>query len=98
MLQILLLQMCLAPLRDGSALMSLQRELKACGHDLDAWRRTSFLADRCDFSAMDARFGAGWDLARRLVCPRSGGKHGGRLSASQALRHRFFWPDWFGFA
>ena len=94
----MLLQMCLAPLRDGSALLSLQRELKGCDHDLDAWRSSSFLADRCDFSALDAQLGAGWDLARRLVCPRSGGKHGARLSAAQALRHRFFWPERLGLA
>jgi hypothetical protein len=88
--------MCLAPLRDGAALLSLQRELRTHAHDLDAWRNASLLADRCDFSALDASFGAGWDLARRLVCPRSGGKHGGRLSAAAALRHRFFWADVFG--
>lgn len=85
--------MCLAPLRDGSALNILQRELRNCEHDLDAWRNSSILADRCDFSALDAAFGAGWDLCRRLVCARSGGKHGARLSAAQALRHRFLWGE-----
>jgi hypothetical protein len=89
----LLLQLCLAPLRDGAALLSLQRELRGCEHDLDAWRSSSLLADRCDFSALDASFGAGWDLARRLVCPRSGGKHGSRLSAAAAARHRFLWGE-----
>jgi hypothetical protein len=85
--------MCLAPLRDGAALLQLQRELRSFEHDLDVWRTSSLLADRCDFSALDARFGAGWDLARRLVCPRTGGKHGARLSAAAALRHPFLWGE-----
>ena len=66
------------------------------GHDLDAWRNASLLADRCDFRGLDARFGAGWDLARRLVCPREGGAHGRRLSAAGALAHPFFWGEPFG--
>ncbi len=97
-LQILLLQLCLAPLRDGAALLALQKELRANGHDLDAWRNASLLADRCDFTALDAPSlllptTSGWDLACRLVCPRTGGKRGARLSAADALRHPFLLAD-----
>ena len=71
---IMLLQMCLAPLRDGAALLSLQKELKGCNHDLDAWRRTSFLADRCDFSALGtsqcACRGVLQALTRHVACCR----------------------------
>ena len=45
-----------------------------------------------DFSLLDRNNGAGWDLACKLVRQRNQFRRG-RLSARQALRHRFFWTD-----
>jgi hypothetical protein len=45
-----------------------------------------------DFSLLDRNGGAGWDLATRLVCRRNALRRG-RLSASEALRHCFFRPE-----
>ena len=42
-----------------------------------------------DFSILDRSNGAGWDLACKLMRRRDS-RNRGRLSASQALRHRFF--------
>ena len=43
-----------------------------------------------DFSALDANFGLGWDLACRMVCSR-GFTYRNRFSVSAALLHPFFW-------
>ena len=42
-----------------------------------------------DYSILDRNNGAGWDLACSLMRRRDKSNRG-RLSASQALRHRFF--------
>lgn len=44
-----------------------------------------------DFSILDRSGGAGWDLACKLMRRRNA-LNRGRLSAGQALRHRFFSP------
>lgn len=36
---------------------------------------------------------AGWDLACKLIRPRDKGSRRGRLSAGQALSHRYFLPE-----
>lgn len=46
----------------------------------------------CDFTLLDRNNGAGWDLVKRLVCERNGINRG-RLSPKQALRHRYFFPE-----
>ena len=45
-------------------------------------------ASRATFDALDADLGAGWDLAKRLVCKRDALLRG-RLSASGALLHPY---------
>lgn len=82
--QIILLQLSLAPLRDQDALRRLQRELENQEYDLDRWREGGGLAARCDFDALDAS--GGWELAKRLLCRREGG----RLRAREALGQPFF--------
>ena len=47
---------------------------------------------RYDFTLLDRRRKAGWDLACKLVCKRNS-LNRGRLSVSQALRHRYFIPE-----
>ncbi len=46
---------------------------------------------RYDFKLLDRNGKAGWDLACRLLRKRTSANRG-RLSASQALRHRYFSP------
>ena len=89
----LFLQMAVPDLRSPAAQRSFNGELARSGGDLDAWResvtsrggRLSY-----DFSLLDADGGAGWDLARELLAPRSGPLNRGRLSCGAALRHRYF--------
>ena len=50
------------------------------------------LRSNYDFTLLDRRRRAGWDLACKLVRKRNGLMHG-RLSVSQALRHRYFIPE-----
>lgn len=82
--QVLLLQLALGPLRGQEQVRRLQTELGNVGNDLDRWRESGGLAQRCDFEALDSS--GGWDLARRLLCRREAG----RLRARDALRHPFF--------
>jgi hypothetical protein len=79
-------------LRTPAAQRTFNTDLEKCGYDLDLWRRTSPKADKCDFELMDRSKGAGWDLACKLVRPRDRFNRG-RLSAAQAMRHRYFWGD-----
>lgn len=44
---------------------------------------------RYDLSLLDSDKKAGWDLATKLVCKR-GKNFRGRLSSTEALRHRYF--------
>ena len=44
-----------------------------------------------DFELLDRNGKAGWDLARKLLRKRTSVNRG-RLSAGQALRHRYFSP------
>lgn len=54
------------------------------------WREQR--GSKYDFSLLDRSDGAGWDLAKRLICPRDQ-YYRGRLSVGQALQHRYFRPE-----
>jgi hypothetical protein len=85
-------QMGVPQLRPPTSQRTFNADLEKCEYDLDLWRRTSPKARQCDFELMDRAGGAGWDLACRLVRRRDKFNRG-RLSAAQALRHRYFWGD-----
>jgi len=69
-------------------------------YDLDAWRANSFIPAR-DFDLLDADGGAGWDMAKALLRPRSiknmpdgtvafvNDSQQPRISAGEALKHRY---------
>ena len=78
-------------LRTAAGQRGFNSGLAAAGYDLASWR-ASQKARLCDFSLLDRNDGAGWDLACKLVRKR-GTFNRGRLSAAQALRHRFFLPE-----
>lgn len=86
------LQMAVPQLRTAAAQRSFNGDLAANEYDLAAWRASSSKARLCDFSLLDRAGGAGWDLACLLVREKNGINRG-RLSASAALRHRYFWTD-----
>jgi hypothetical protein len=85
----LFLQMAIPQLRPAANQRGFNGELAKCGGDLQTWRE-SRRAARYDYSLLDADGGAGWDLATRLLAPRSGPLNRGRLSVGGALRHRYF--------
>lgn len=89
---ITLLQMAVPQLRTATAQRSFNGDLAANDYNLAAWRESSAKARLCDFSLLDRAGGAGWDLACLLVREKNGINRG-RLSASAALRHRYFWTD-----
>eukprot|EP00898_Chlorokybus_atmophyticus_P007607 jgi/Chlat1/7848/Chrsp66S07296 len=84
---IMLLQMALPQLRSMNGLKMFNRDIARYNWNLKEWRARC--AHRYNFDVLDMDFGAGWDLACKLVC-RRGPLRRGRLSASQALRHRYF--------
>ena len=47
---------------------------------------------RFDFTLLDRKSSAGWNLALKLLCRRNS-LNRGRLDASGALRHRYFLPE-----
>lgn len=85
----LFLQMAVPDLRAAGPQRGFNGDLVKAGGDLRAWREGRRAA-RYDFSLLDADGGAGWDLAARLLAPRSGVLNRGRLSVGGALRHRYF--------
>ena len=85
----LFMQMAVPDLRAAAAQRGFNGELAKVGGELAAWR-ASRRAARYDYSLLDADDGAGWDLACRLLAPRSGALNRGRLSVGGALRHRYF--------
>ena len=89
----LFLQMAVPDLRSPSAQRSFNSDLAKNGGDLELWRKSvTSRGGRLsyDFSLLDADGGAGWDLAKGLLAPRSGPLSRGRLSCAAALRHRYF--------
>ncbi len=77
-------------LRAAAAVRTFNTQLKQCGWDLEEWRASK--GARYDYSLLERRGNAGWDLACKLVCVRNAANRG-RLSAAAALRHRFFRPE-----
>lgn len=85
----LLLQMSIPQLRSAVQQRNLKAELERHDYDLYAWRTDNAKARFYDFSQLDRNNGAGFDLAAKLLCERNK-LYRGRLSASEALRHRYF--------
>ncbi|KAK9821704.1 hypothetical protein WJX74_010685 [Apatococcus lobatus] len=88
---VILVQLAVPQLRSGQAQRNFNSELARCDYDLEDWRYNSS-SRTADFSLLDRNNKAGWDLACKLVRQRNQFRRG-RLSARQALRHRFFWTD-----
>jgi serine/threonine protein kinase len=86
---VVLLQMSVPQLRTITGQRGFNSDLAACGYDLALWRTKSGKARQCNFTLLDRNDGAGWDLACRLVRER-GEYNRGRLSAVEAMRHRYF--------
>lgn len=86
---IVMLQMAVPQLRSQQGQRGFNQALANCDYDLARWRNTSVMAQRCDFELLDRQGGAGWDLVCRLVKEKNQYNRG-RLSASGALRHRYF--------
>ena len=86
---VVLLQLAVPQLRTATGQRGFNSDLAACGFDLAAWRNTSNKARNYDFTLLDRNSGAGWDLACQLLRER-GEYNRGRLSAAEAMRHRFF--------
>jgi serine/threonine protein kinase len=86
---IVMLQMAVPQLRSQQGQRGFNQALAQCDYDLARWRNSSVMAQRCDFELLDRQGGAGWDLVCRLVKEKDQYNRG-RLSASEALRHRYF--------
>lgn len=93
---LILMQLCIKPLRYESGLQSFNTEFKRSGYDLNVWRSNCRFGKE-EFVYLDADGGAGWELATALLQPRydknffiwpSFGRS--RPSASAAIRHQFF--------
>ena len=89
---VLLMQMAVPQLRSSASIRQFNGALRGYDYDLDEWR--AYGGRGMDFELLDRARGAGWDLARRLICKR-GDFNRGRLSVDAALRHRFFLPELF---
>jgi len=87
---VLLLQLSVPEMRSGKQLDNFQSQLRSCGEDLMQWREE--YGDLYDLSLLDRKGGLAWDLVQQLVRPRDIWQRG-RLSARQAMGHRFFWPE-----
>jgi hypothetical protein len=96
--------MCLVvpSLRTPRGLAQFLKDYERAGYDLDRWRQTTRSASARDLAVLDADDGAGWGLAQALLRPRSievgddgsvsfisNGGAPQRISATEALRHRF---------
>ncbi|GBF87958.1 hypothetical protein Rsub_00670 [Raphidocelis subcapitata] len=96
--------LCLAvpSLRTPRGLAQFLKEFERSNYDLDEWRGRTRLAGPRDLAPLDADGGAGWQLAEALLRPRSveigddgsvsfigSGGAPQRISATEALRHRF---------
>lgn len=87
-----MVQLAVPQLRTTTAQRGFNADLSAQGYDLAAWRTNSPKARQCDFSLLDRSNGAGWDLACLLVREKNR-LNRGRPSATDALRHRYFWSE-----
>eukprot|EP00878_Enallax_costatus_P022131 GHUV01023469.1.p1 GENE.GHUV01023469.1~~GHUV01023469.1.p1 ORF type:complete len:376 (+),score=66.76 GHUV01023469.1:362-1489(+) len=89
---ILLMQMSVPQLRSTQNIRQFNNQLRNFDQDLEAWRK--YNGRTMDFTLLDRANGAGWDLAKRLLAKRDKFNRG-RMSISQALRHRYFLPEIF---
>jgi len=87
---VLLVQMSVPQMRSGKALDNFKAQLRSCGEDLIRWREE--YGDQYDLSLLDRNKAQAWDLATKLIRPRNLFQRG-RLSARQAMNHRYFWPE-----
>jgi hypothetical protein len=87
---VLLVQMSVPQMRSGKALDNFKAQLRSCGEDLIRWREE--YGDQYDLSLLDHNKAQAWDLATKLIRPRNLFQRG-RLSARQAMNHRYFWPE-----
>lgn len=87
---LIFLQMAFPPLRTDSSLIQFNRQLKRCGYDMVAWRKTveprASPELRRAFDLMDLDGGIGWELLLSMV--RYRGRQ--RISAKGALAHPYF--------
>ncbi|KAL3163274.1 hypothetical protein ABBQ32_009669 [Trebouxia sp. C0010 RCD-2024] len=87
---VLLLQMAVPELRTQSSQRNFSVDVAAAEFDMNLWRKRAESKSRPpNFQLLDRNSGAGWDLVCKLVTERNGLQRG-RLSAAQALQHRFF--------
>ncbi|KAH0464303.1 hypothetical protein IEQ34_007089 [Dendrobium chrysotoxum] len=89
-LGLIFLQMAFPSLRTDSSLIQFNRQLKRCGYDLEAWRKTVEPRANSDlrkgFELLDLDRGIGWDLLTSMVLY----KARQRTSAKAALAHPYF--------
>ncbi|KAF6253935.1 kinase-like domain-containing protein [Scenedesmus sp. NREL 46B-D3] len=101
---IVMLQLCLPPLRTPRGLNLFKVEYERCDYDIDAWRKSCRWISKRDTAVLDANDGAGWSLLQALLRPRTimVGDDGSvsfvskagfaRIGAQEALRHSFMRP------
>ena len=98
---VVLLQLALPFLRQGSSLKNWKQTMIRLNHDVKAWREKANLSSR-QTQILDANGGMGWELVEGLLQPREieGDGQGGvrfvgaagkapRLTPTEALRHPF---------
>ena len=98
---VVLLQLALPFLRQGSGLKNWKQAMVRLNHDVKAWRERASLSVR-QTAMLDANDGVGWDLVEGLLRPRQieGDGRGGvrfvgaagkapRLTPTEALKHPF---------
>lgn len=96
---IVLMQLAMPSLRTNSGLQGFNRGLKKYKYDLYRWRDANKgQLSRSKTAVLDAGDGAGWELAAELLRPRPYEAEDAedareRLSAEEALKHRFFEVD-----
>jgi len=86
----ILLQMAIPEIRPASSQQIFRYDLSKFDNYLPTWRSSGTSKSRLmDFTILDKDNGAGWDLACKLLHNRNQ-NYRGRLSAEEALRHRYF--------
>ena len=84
---LLLIQMSVPQLRSTTSFRQFNSDLAVVDYDLERWRSNK--GSKCDLSLLDRSNKAGWDLVTKLVKKRDKNNRG-RLSAKEALSHRYF--------
>lgn len=87
---VLLLQMAVPELRSASSQRTFTADVAAAEYDMNLWRKRAESKQRPpNFELLDMGGAAGWDLVCKLITERNRLQRG-RLSAAQALQHKFF--------